>query len=49
MLPAEIHFTHFSLDFNIHYTQKIGAIAGTAFQQYCNQTDHMYLQAYVNR
>lgn len=26
MLPAEINFTHFSLDFNIHYIQKSRAI-----------------------
>lgn len=28
MLPAEINFTHFSLDFNMHYTQKRRVIAG---------------------
>lgn len=43
MLPAEINFTHFSLDFNIHYTQKSRAIqAGFPKAQWSN-TSYIYI------
>lgn len=43
MLPAEINFTHFSLDFNIHNTQKSRAIqAGFPKAQWSN-TSYIYL------